>query len=144
MTNREDMSGWQRQHGVRHVAGRRSPSLEETKRKVAAHAQERTAHQAYAPIGLPFREPTEAVETLGERRRRGKKTSGTMSRWAIAEQGLPTREPHEFLGDEEALLKLQDEEFPCLKEKVEKRHLQMQRQQSNWPWLCKSVSRQAS
>jgi hypothetical protein len=66
MTNREDMSGWQRQHGVRHVAGRRSPSLEETKRKVAAHAQERTAHQACAPIGLPFREPTEAVEANGE------------------------------------------------------------------------------
>jgi hypothetical protein len=63
---REDISGWHRQYGVCYIAGRRPPSLEETKRKAAAHAQERMAHQAYAPIGLPFREPTEAVETLGE------------------------------------------------------------------------------
>ena len=50
----------------RYIGGRRPPSIEETKRKIAAHAQERMAHQAHAPIGLPFREPTEAFEANGE------------------------------------------------------------------------------
>lgn len=46
MTNRDEMSGWQRGQPERHVAGRRPPSPEEYERQRLAHDAESEAHQA--------------------------------------------------------------------------------------------------
>ena len=63
MSNREDMSGWQRGQPERHVAGRRPPSPEEYERQRLAHEAESEAHQANSG-GLNW------LITLGKRTRR--------------------------------------------------------------------------